>query len=98
VRRDGRVRYTTVRAIHHLASELLRISGVDLTRMDGIDIGVAQTLISENRLRDEWLADGRRFSLRGRASVRILRHGDEVRNIRRDNGPQVNDDTSVDRR
>jgi transposase len=30
-----------------LAGELLRISGVDLTRIDGIDVGVAQTLISE---------------------------------------------------
>jgi transposase len=27
--------------------ELHRISGVDLTRIDGIDVGVAQTLISE---------------------------------------------------
>jgi transposase len=30
-----------------LAHELARISGVDLTRIDGIDVGVAQTLISE---------------------------------------------------
>jgi transposase len=30
-----------------LGRELHRISGVDLTRIDGIDIGVAQTLISE---------------------------------------------------
>src|SRR5262249_39680953 len=30
-----------------LGSELHRISGVDLTRIDGIDVGVAQTLISE---------------------------------------------------
>ena len=30
-----------------LASELHRISGVDLTRIDGIDVGVAQTVISE---------------------------------------------------
>jgi transposase len=30
-----------------LASELRRISGVDLTRIDGINVGVAQTLVSE---------------------------------------------------
>ena len=30
-----------------LAGELHRISGVDLTRIDGIDVGVAQTVISE---------------------------------------------------
>ena len=30
-----------------LGRELRRISGVDLTRIDGIDVGVAQTLISE---------------------------------------------------
>ncbi len=30
-----------------LGSELYRISGVDLTRIDGIDVGVAQTVISE---------------------------------------------------
>jgi transposase len=30
-----------------LGAELHRISGVDLTRIDGIDVGVAQTLISE---------------------------------------------------
>ena len=30
-----------------LGGELHRISGVDLTRIDGIDVGVAQTLISE---------------------------------------------------
>jgi transposase len=30
-----------------LGQELHRISGVDLTRIDGIDVGVAQTLISE---------------------------------------------------
>ena len=30
-----------------LGRELHRISGVDLTRMDGIDVGVAQTVISE---------------------------------------------------
>ncbi|HEY2644706.1 MAG TPA: IS110 family transposase [Galbitalea sp.] len=30
-----------------LRGELLRISGVDLTRIDGIDVGVAQTVISE---------------------------------------------------
>ena len=30
-----------------LGRELYRISGVDLTRIDGIDVGVAQTLISE---------------------------------------------------
>ena len=30
-----------------LGQELARISGVDLTRIDGIDVGVAQTLISE---------------------------------------------------
>jgi transposase len=30
-----------------LGRELQRISGVDLTRIDGIDVGVAQTLISE---------------------------------------------------
>jgi transposase len=31
----------------NLGRELHRISGVDLTRIDGIDVGVAQTLISE---------------------------------------------------
>ena len=31
----------------NLAHELHRISGVDLTRIDGIDVGVAQTVISE---------------------------------------------------
>jgi len=31
----------------HLAEELQRISGVDLTRIDGIDVMVAQTLVSE---------------------------------------------------
>jgi len=31
----------------HLADELHRISGVDLTRSDGIDVMVAQTLVSE---------------------------------------------------
>jgi transposase len=31
----------------NLGQELYRISGVDLTRIDGIDIGVAQTVISE---------------------------------------------------
>ncbi len=31
----------------HLADELQRISGVDLTRIDGIDVMVAQTLVSE---------------------------------------------------
>jgi transposase len=31
----------------HLADELQRITGVDLTRIDGIDVMVAQTLISE---------------------------------------------------
>ncbi len=30
-----------------LGRELYRISGVDLTRIDGIDVSVAQTLISE---------------------------------------------------
>src|SRR3979409_440135 len=30
-----------------LGRELHRISGVDLTRIDGIDVGVAQTVISE---------------------------------------------------
>lgn len=30
-----------------LGGELSRISGVDLTRIDGIDVGVAQTVISE---------------------------------------------------
>jgi hypothetical protein len=30
-----------------LGHELHRISGVDLTRIDGIDVGVAQTVISE---------------------------------------------------
>jgi hypothetical protein len=32
-----------------LGRELHRISGVDLTRIDGIDIGVAQTLIKRSR-------------------------------------------------
>jgi transposase len=31
----------------HLAAELQRISGVDLTRIDGVDVMVAQTLVSE---------------------------------------------------
>ena len=31
----------------HLADELQRITGVDLTRIDGIDVMVAQTLVSE---------------------------------------------------
>jgi transposase len=31
----------------HLGGELHRITGVDLTRIDGIDVGVAQTVISE---------------------------------------------------
>jgi transposase len=31
----------------HLADELQRITGVDLTRIDGVDVFVAQTLISE---------------------------------------------------
>jgi transposase len=31
----------------HLADELLRITGVDLTRIDGVDVMVAQTLVSE---------------------------------------------------
>jgi len=31
----------------HLSGELQRISGVDLTRIDGIDVMVAQTLVSE---------------------------------------------------
>jgi transposase len=31
----------------HLAAELKRISGVDLTRIDGVDVMVAQTLVSE---------------------------------------------------
>jgi transposase len=31
----------------HLAGELQRITGVDLTRIDGIDVMVAQTLVSE---------------------------------------------------
>ena len=30
-----------------MGRELHRISGVDLTRIDGIDVGVAQTVISE---------------------------------------------------
>ena len=30
-----------------LGRELHRISGVDLTRIDGIDVGVVQTVISE---------------------------------------------------
>jgi hypothetical protein len=34
-----------------LGRELYRISGVDLTRIDGIDVGVAQTVISEIGLR-----------------------------------------------
>jgi Transposase IS116/IS110/IS902 family len=31
----------------HLADELQRITGVDLTRIDGVDVMVAQTVISE---------------------------------------------------
>lgn len=31
----------------HLADELQRITGVDLTRIDGVDVMVAQTLVSE---------------------------------------------------
>src|SRR5262249_36898544 len=52
-----------------LGRELHRISGVDLTRIDGIDVGVAQTVISEvgldmTRWKTEahsapWLALGR---------------------------------------
>ena len=39
----------------HLADELQRISGVDLTRIDGIDVMVAQTLLSEIGLdMDRW--------------------------------------------
>ena len=39
----------------HLADELQRISGVDLTRIDGIDVMVAQTLVSEIGLdMDRW--------------------------------------------
>jgi transposase len=31
----------------HLADELQRITGVDLTRIDGVDVMVAQTVINE---------------------------------------------------
>jgi transposase len=31
----------------HLAAELQRVTGVDLTRIDGVDVMVAQTLVSE---------------------------------------------------
>ena len=31
----------------HLADELQRITGVDLTRIDGVDVMVAQTVVSE---------------------------------------------------
>jgi transposase len=31
----------------HLADELLRLTGVDLTRIDGVDVMIAQTLVSE---------------------------------------------------
>ena len=32
----------------HLAEELQRVTGVDLTRIDGVDVMVAQTVISES--------------------------------------------------
>src|ERR1700694_2723564 len=42
-----------------LGGELHRISGVDLTRIDGIDVGVAQTLISEVGLEmARWKTEG----------------------------------------
>ena len=42
-----------------LGQELARISGVDLTRIDGIDVGVAQTLISEVGLdMTRWKTEG----------------------------------------
>ena len=42
----------------HLADELQRISGVDLTRIDGIDVMVAQTLVSEIGLdMDRWKSE-----------------------------------------
>ena len=51
-----------------LGRDLHRISGVDLTRIDGIDVGVAQTVISEVGLGGR----PRRTSRRGSACVRII--------------------------
>lgn len=45
-----------------LGRELHRISGVDLTRIDGIDVGVAQTLISELGLDMSRWQDEHRFA------------------------------------
>jgi transposase len=45
-----------------LGRELQRISGVDLTRIDGIDIGVAQTVISEVGLDMSRWMDEHRFA------------------------------------
>jgi transposase len=45
-----------------LAGELHRISGVDLTRIDGIDVGVAQTVISEVGLDMARWADEHHFA------------------------------------
>jgi len=39
-----------------LGRELHRISGVDLTRINGIDVGVAQTVISEVGLQSSYSA------------------------------------------
>ena len=50
-----------------LGRELHRISGVDLTRIDGIDVGVAQTVISE-----VGFDKPRRTSPRGLVYVRII--------------------------
>ena len=45
-----------------LGRELHRISGVDLTRIDGIDVGVAQTVISEVGLEMSRWADEHHFA------------------------------------
>jgi hypothetical protein len=45
-----------------LSRELFRISGVDLTRIDGIDVGVAQTVISEVGLDMSRWANEHRFA------------------------------------
>jgi hypothetical protein len=50
----------------HLSGELQRIPGGDLTRIDGIDVMVAQTLVSEVRLdMDRWKTEAHFASWRG---------------------------------
>jgi Transposase IS116/IS110/IS902 family len=56
-----------------LGRELHRISGVDLTRIDGIDVGVAQTVISEIGLdMTRWKTEAHFASWLGWACVRII--------------------------